>query len=59
MVRAMTYANRIADEREKGKARGPRYELEVVWTDGEHSDSHPGALLPEGLRWLWAKEKKK
>ncbi len=51
MVSAMNYANRIADE---NGAEGPRYELQVVWTDGEHNDKHPGALLPEGLKWLFA-----
>lgn len=52
MVSAMRYANRIAD---KNKQTGPRYEVTTVWTDGVHSDKHPGALLPEALRWLWAK----
>lgn len=50
MVSAMKYANQYADEHE---VAGPRYEVQAVWTDGEHSDKHPGALLPEALRWLW------
>lgn len=51
MVSAMRYANRVAD---KDKKKGARYEVTTVWTDGEHNDKHPGALLPEGLRWLWS-----
>ncbi|MDO3387533.1 alpha/beta hydrolase-fold protein [Gilvimarinus sp. SDUM040013] len=50
MVAALGYANRIADEND---AKGPRYQFTSVWTDGVHNDSHPGALLPEGLKWLW------
>lgn len=50
MVSALGYANRNAD---KNKVPGPRYQFTYVWTDGEHNDQHPGALLPEGLRWLW------
>ena len=54
MVSAMKYANKVADEKNEGEAR---YELKAVWTDGEHNDKHPGALLPEALTWLWAKNK--
>lgn len=50
MVSALDYANRAADRRQRS---GPRYEFTFVWTDGQHSDAHPGALLPEALRWLW------
>ena len=50
MVSAMKYAN---EEANKNNDTGPRYEVKPVWTDGEHSDKHPGALLPEGLKWLW------
>ena len=53
MVAALGYANRIADEND---IKGPRYQFTSVWTDGEHNDSHPGALLPEGLKWLWNDE---
>lgn len=53
MVAALEYANRIAD---KNNVKGPRYQFISVWTDGEHNDSHPGALLPEGLKWLWENE---
>ena len=52
MVAALNYANRTADEKE---LPGARYQHKAVWTDGEHNDSHAGALLPEGLKWLWAK----
>lgn len=51
MVSAMAYANENADKLE---VPGPRYQFTAVWTDGEHNDKHPGALLPEGLKWLWA-----
>lgn len=51
MVSAMKYANENADRR---NIEGPRYQETHVWTDGKHSDHDPGALLPEGLKWLWA-----
>ncbi|GAA0877325.1 alpha/beta hydrolase-fold protein [Algoriphagus jejuensis] len=54
MVSAMEYANLNAD---KKNLPAPRYEFTAVWTDGEHSDKHPGALLPEGLKWLWSPDK--
>ena len=50
MVAALDFANRNADRQQQ---KGPRYEFTFVWTDGEHNDAHPGALLPEALRWLW------
>jgi enterochelin esterase family protein len=52
MVSAMKYANENAD---KNKVSGARYQVNAVWTDGTHSDKHPAALLPEALKWLWAK----
>ena len=52
MVKALAYANHAADEKSES---GPRYQFTHVWTDGIHNDDHPGALLPEGLRWLWAR----
>ena len=52
MVSALGYANSVADNRSD---TGPRYEFTHVWTDGKHSDQHPGALLPEALKWLWGK----
>jgi enterochelin esterase family protein len=51
MVSAMQYANEIADAE---NVPGARYQVKTVWTDGVHSDKHPGVLLPEGLRWLWS-----
>ncbi|KXI28404.1 alpha/beta hydrolase [Paraglaciecola hydrolytica] len=53
MLKALAYANRIADT---NQLQGPRYQFTHVWTDGEHSDQHGGVLLPEALRWLWAKD---
>ncbi|MFY0689936.1 MAG: esterase family protein [Cyclobacteriaceae bacterium] len=50
MEKALRYANRIAD---KNDQEGARYRVKSVWTDGEHNDKHPGALLPEGLKWLF------
>jgi enterochelin esterase family protein len=26
------------------------------WGEGAHNDQHGGALLPDILRWLWAKK---
>jgi hypothetical protein len=52
MVKAMAYANRHADTL---NLAGARYQVKPVWTDGDHSDEHGGVLLPEALRWLWAK----
>jgi len=54
MDSAMRYANENAD---KNDVTGPRYQVNTVWTDGKHNDEHPGVLLPEGLRWLWAESK--
>lgn len=51
MVKALHYANRVADEAEE---EGPRYQETHVWTDGKHSDQHGGALLPDALRWIWS-----
>jgi enterochelin esterase-like enzyme len=53
MAAALRYANRAADQ--NGSA-GYRYELKTVWTDGQHSDSDAGTLLPDALRWLWSDE---
>ncbi|MCB0689549.1 MAG: hypothetical protein KDC53_23580 [Saprospiraceae bacterium] len=52
MVSAMQYANTNADNE---NTAGARYQYTTLWTDGEHSDKHPGMVLPEGLKWLWAK----
>lgn len=51
MVKALNYRNRVADERSEG---GPRYVEKHVWTDGKHSDSHGGSMLPDALRWIWS-----
>ncbi len=29
------------------------YEVSHVWGDGAHNSKHGGAIMPEGLRWLW------
>ena len=50
MVSALGYANRIADANANP---GARYEVNHVWTDGQHADNDPGSVLPEALRWLW------
>ena len=55
MLQALRYANRNADAK---KIPGPRYQVTHIWTDGEHNDNHPGAILPEALRWLWQDPKK-
>ncbi|MDB4474628.1 alpha/beta hydrolase-fold protein [Opitutaceae bacterium] len=51
MVKALNYRNRVADERAEA---GPRYIEKHVWTDGKHSDSHGGSMLPDALRWIWS-----
>lgn len=51
MVSALAYRNRIADQ---NKESGSRYQVNHVWTDGQHSDNDGGALLPEALKWLWS-----
>ena len=50
MLAAFHYANRAADQRSRP---GPRYEVTHVWGEGEHSDNHGGAILPDMLRWIW------
>ena len=29
------------------------YEVNYIWGIGRHSQKHPGAVLPEMMRWLW------
>lgn len=53
MAAAFRYANRAADEQE---VTGPRYRLRTIWTEGSHSDSDGGAVLPDALRWLWSEQ---
>jgi len=47
MASAFEYANKVSKTKDK-------YRVKAVWTDGEHNDSHCGALLPEALKWLWS-----
>ena len=56
MLSALEFANANADRK---KDSGPRYDLNHVWGDGPHADTHGGALLPDILRWMfrdWPKE---
>jgi enterochelin esterase family protein len=53
MLAALLYANRAADTTKKP---GPRYDVKHEWGEGAHNDQHGGALLPDILRWLWAKK---
>jgi enterochelin esterase-like enzyme len=53
MLAALLYANKAADT---AKTAGPRYNVKHEWGDGAHSDQHGGALLPDILRWLWARK---
>jgi hypothetical protein len=52
MLSALEWANA---EAERKQAPGPRYVVRHVWGDGAHSDQHGGAILPDILRWLWAR----
>jgi Putative esterase len=52
MLSALEWANA---EAERKQTPGPRYVVRHVWGDGAHSDQHGGAILPEILRWLWAR----
>jgi enterochelin esterase-like enzyme len=47
MLSALEYANRVA------RGNGPRYDINHVWGDGNHSDLHGGTLLPDILRWMF------
>ncbi len=56
MLSALEFANANADAK---KITGPRYDINHVWGDGQHSDQHGGAILPDILRWMfrdWPKE---
>jgi enterochelin esterase family protein len=50
MLAALAFANRSADAK---KIPGPRYEIKHEWGDGDHSDNHGGAIMPDILRWIW------
>lgn len=50
MLNAFEFANARADRR---KLDGPRYDVKHEWGDGNHSDTHGGALLPDILRWMF------
>ncbi|HWA24267.1 MAG TPA: alpha/beta hydrolase-fold protein [Lacunisphaera sp.] len=50
MLNALEYANANADRQKLG---GARYDVKHVWGDGNHSDNHGGALLPDILRWMF------
>jgi hypothetical protein len=50
MLSSLEYANANADNR---KDPGPRYDVNHVWGDGNHSDQHGGTILPDILRWMW------
>jgi hypothetical protein len=53
MLAALNWANAEADRRGD---TGPRYKVRHVWGEGTHSDEHGGVLLPEILRWMFARE---
>ncbi len=52
MLAALQYANTKA---ERANSPGPRYRIKHEWGDGNHSDNHGGAILPDILRWMWGK----
>ena len=49
MLSALEWANANADA---NKVEGPRYSINHVWGEGNHSDQHGGMLLPDILRWM-------
>jgi putative esterase len=54
MLSALEYANTTADAK---KDAGPRYQINHIWGDGAHADTHGGAILPDVLRWIWSDQK--
>jgi enterochelin esterase family protein len=54
MLSALEYANSAADAK---KDPGPRYQVNHIWGDGAHADTHGGAILPDVLRWIWNDQK--
>jgi len=50
MLSSLEWANANADEQ---KISGPRYVINHVWGEGNHSDDHGGMLMPEILRWMY------
>jgi enterochelin esterase family protein len=56
MLSALEYANTAADTPGRGGAPrpGPRYQVNHVWGDGAHADTHGGSILPDILRWIWS-----
>ncbi len=50
MLSALEWANANADRQHSS---GPRYQINHVWGEGNHSDNHGGAILPDILRWMW------
>jgi len=50
MLSALEWANANADEK---KIAGPRYVINHVWGEGNHSDDHGGMLMPDILRWMF------
>lgn len=50
MLNALEFANANAD---RLQLPGPRYDVRHAWGDGNHSDTHGGALLPDILRWMF------
>jgi len=50
MLSSLEWANAHADE---DKTPGPRYVINHVWGEGNHSDDHGGMLMPDILRWMF------
>jgi len=50
VLSALEFANANADKKQDP---GPRYDMKHAWGDGNHSDTHGGALLPDILRWMF------
>ena len=54
MLAALNWANAHADQ---AITAGARYDVNHLWGDGAHADTHGGAILPDVLRWIWRDQK--
>lgn len=53
IISSINWANANAD---MVKDKGPRYSLNSVLGDGDHSDQHGGSIMPDILKWIWPRQ---